>query len=221
MPSSGIDGLIIENIFFFHRLDDLVSYLQYLHISYYISVLHSKTVFFAAAPGTTWGPMDPEPADSSPSCTLPELVDVDVSAISHERLKDLTGEVLNTVLDKDSVLGDLPNNVTLGEVDLQIAIEHGRAITVYLERFDGIVIPIVVSITYLNAPNFPGISFWIGIKNVIYCNLSLSFLGTEEWSKSGRLEKEHRKKNDVTFKKSWREINHQLETNMENLLVKL
>ncbi|CAI6363487.1 unnamed protein product [Macrosiphum euphorbiae] len=85
-----------------------------------------------------------EPADSSSSCTLPELVDVDVSAISHERLKDLTGEVLNTVLDKDSVLGDLPNNVTLGEVDLQIAIEHGRAITVYLERFDGIVIPIVV-----------------------------------------------------------------------------
>jgi len=99
-----------------------------------------------------------EPADLSSSCTLPELVDVDVSAISHERLKDLTGEVLNTVLDKDSVLGDLPNNVTLGEVDLQIAIEHGRAITVYLERFDGIVIPIVVSITYLNAPNFPAIN---------------------------------------------------------------
>ncbi|XP_016656490.1 U11/U12 small nuclear ribonucleoprotein 25 kDa protein [Acyrthosiphon pisum] len=71
-----------------------------------------------------------EPADLSSSCTLSELVDVDVSAISHERLKDLTGEVLNTVLDKDSVLGDLPNNVTLGEVDLQIAIEHGRAITV-------------------------------------------------------------------------------------------
>jgi len=61
------------------------------------------------------------------------------------------------VLDKDSVLGDLPNNVTLGEVDLQIAIEHGRAITVYLERFDGIVIPIVVSMIYLNAPNFPAI----------------------------------------------------------------
>lgn len=89
-----------------------------------------------------------EPTDLPSSCTLSELVDVDVSTISHERLKDLTSEVLNTVLDKDSVLGDLPNNVTLGEVDLQIAIEHGRAITVYLERFDGIVIPIVVSITY-------------------------------------------------------------------------
>ncbi|XP_025200160.1 U11/U12 small nuclear ribonucleoprotein 25 kDa protein [Melanaphis sacchari] len=85
-----------------------------------------------------------EPADPSSSCTLSELDDVDVSVISHERLKDLTGEVLNAVLDKDSVLGDLPNNVTLGEIDLQIAIEHGRAITVYLERFDDIVIPIVV-----------------------------------------------------------------------------
>lgn len=73
-----------------------------------------------------------EPADPSLSCTLPELEDVDVTAISHERLKDLTDEVLNEVLDKDSVLGDLPNNVTLGEVELQIAIEHGRAITVHL-----------------------------------------------------------------------------------------
>ncbi|XP_022163173.1 U11/U12 small nuclear ribonucleoprotein 25 kDa protein [Myzus persicae] len=85
-----------------------------------------------------------EPADSSSSCTLSELADVDVTTISHERLKDFTAEVLNTVLEKDSVLGDLPNNVTLEEVDLQIAIEHGRAITLYLERFDGIVIPIVV-----------------------------------------------------------------------------
>lgn len=74
------------------------------------------------------------------------LSKVNVSTISHEELKDLTGEVLNEVLDKDSVLGDLPNNVTLGEVDLQIAVEHGRAITLYLERFDGIVLPIVVSI---------------------------------------------------------------------------
>lgn len=89
-------------------------------------------------------PGEPTDADPSSSCTLSELEDVDVTAISHERLKDLTDKVLNEVLEKDSVLGDLPNNVTLGEVDLQIAIEHGRAITVHLERFDGIVIPIVV-----------------------------------------------------------------------------
>lgn len=79
---------------------------------------------------------------------LQTLSESDVSAVSHEQLKDLTSNVLNEVLDKDSVLGDLPNNVTLGEVDLQIAVEHGRAITVYLERFDGIVIPIVVSIVH-------------------------------------------------------------------------
>jgi len=138
-----------------------------------------------------------EPADPSSSCTLPELADVDVAAISHERLKDLTCEVLNTVLDKDSVLGDLPNDVTLGEVDLQIAVEHGRAITVYLERFDGIVIPIVVSITYstyyLNAANFSALNIvnrWLlASKNVLYNVLSFVscffFLGTEEWSKSG------------------------------------
>lgn len=75
-----------------------------------------------------------------------EILDkVNINTISHEELKDLTSSILNEVLDKDSVLGDLPNNVTLGEVDLQIAVEHGRAITVYLERFDGIVVPIVVS----------------------------------------------------------------------------
>jgi len=110
--------------------------------------LIAKRFFFFAAPGsglgTALGPME-EPADPSTSCTLSELADVDVVSISHERLKDLTDEVLNAVLDKDSVLGDLPNDVTLEEVDLQIAIEHGRAITVYLERFDGIVVPIVVS----------------------------------------------------------------------------
>lgn len=75
-----------------------------------------------------------------------EILDkINIDTISHEELKDLTSSILNDVLDKDSVLGDLPNNVTLGEVDLQIAVEHGRAITVYLERFDGIVVPIVVS----------------------------------------------------------------------------
>lgn len=77
--------------------------------------------------------------------SLETLAKVNVNTISHEELKDLTSDVLNEVLDKDSVLGDLPNNVTLGEVDLQIAVEHGRAITVYLERFDGIIVPIVVS----------------------------------------------------------------------------
>lgn len=76
---------------------------------------------------------------------LQMLSKINADAVSHEELKDLTSEILNEVLDKDSVLGDLPNNVTLGEVDLQIAVEHGRAITVYLERFDGIVVPIVVS----------------------------------------------------------------------------
>lgn len=77
--------------------------------------------------------------------SLQILSKVTVNTITHEELKDLTSKVLNAVLDKDSVLGDLPNNVTLGEVDLQIAVEHGRAITLYLERFDGIVVPIVVS----------------------------------------------------------------------------
>ncbi|XP_025420687.1 U11/U12 small nuclear ribonucleoprotein 25 kDa protein-like, partial [Sipha flava] len=79
--------------------------------------------------------------------SLQTLSKVNISTISHEELKDLTAEILNEVLDKDSVLGDLPNNVTLGEVDLQIAVEHGRAITLYLERFDGIVLPIVVQKT--------------------------------------------------------------------------
>lgn len=78
--------------------------------------------------------------------SLEILSKVTVNTITHEELKDLTSTILNEVVDKDSVLGDLPSNVTLGEVDLQIAIEHGQAITLYLERFDGIVVPIVVCI---------------------------------------------------------------------------
>lgn len=77
---------------------------------------------------------------------LQKLFSVNTNTITYEELKDLTSEILNEVLSKDSVLSDLPNNVTLGEVDLQIDVEYGRAITVYLERFDGIVVPIIVSI---------------------------------------------------------------------------
>lgn len=93
--------------------------------------------------------------------SLEILANVNVNTISHEELKDLTSGVLNEILDKDSVLGDLPNNVTLGEVDLQIAVEHGRAITLYLERFDGIVLPIVVSGHFNSCANYK-------IINIIY-----------------------------------------------------
>lgn len=81
---------------------------------------------------------------------LQHLCNGNTNYISHEKLKDLTSQILNEVLDQDSVLGDLPNNVTLDEVALQIAVHHGQAITVYLERFDGIVVPIVVSLLKLN-----------------------------------------------------------------------
>lgn len=85
------------------------------------------------------------------------LSQVNADTITHEELKDLTSEVLNEVLVNDSVLGDLPKNVTLGEVDLKIAVQHGRARTVYLERFDGIVVPIVVSRNKNNQIIFNGV----------------------------------------------------------------
>lgn len=125
--------------------------------------------------------------------SLQILSKVNIDTISHEELKDLTGEVLNEVLDNDSVLGDLPNNVTLGEVDLQIAVEHGRAITLYLERFDGIVLPIVVSTPVLYIKMSFKYMFTLKFIFVIFkiSILYLIVLGTKNRSKSNRFKKKH------------------------------
>lgn len=79
-------------------------------------------------------------ADQSPDNNDSEI------DISHEELMKLTSSALADLLPKDPVLRDLPSEVTLEEVNAQIALQFGRSMTVYVVRGNGEELPIVVSI---------------------------------------------------------------------------
>lgn len=63
---------------------------------------------------------------------------------THEELMKLTSSTLSELLPSDPVLRDLPNEVTLEEVNAQVALQFGRSMTVYVVRGDGEELPIVV-----------------------------------------------------------------------------
>lgn len=65
--------------------------------------------------------------------------------LTHEELKEVTFAALNELLRNDSFLSDLPAEVTLEEVNNQIALQHGKSITVYVIRGDEEKMPVIVS----------------------------------------------------------------------------
>lgn len=71
--------------------------------------------------------------------------DAKTDGCSHEELMKLTNSTLSELLPNDPVLRDLPNEVTLEEVNAQVALQFGRSMTVYVVRGDGEELPIVVS----------------------------------------------------------------------------
>lgn len=75
--------------------------------------------------------------------TLSSGSDTDREA-SHEELMKLTSSALADLLPKDPVLRDLPSEVTLEEVNAQVALQFGQSMTVYVVRGDGEELPIVV-----------------------------------------------------------------------------
>jgi hypothetical protein len=79
-------------------------------------------------------------------------VDYDISSFTHKDLIEITKTTLNEVLERDSLLSDLPRDVTREEVNAQIALEHGQSMTVYVERADGDELPVVVSGSFINPP---------------------------------------------------------------------
>ncbi|XP_026289777.1 U11/U12 small nuclear ribonucleoprotein 25 kDa protein isoform X1 [Frankliniella occidentalis] len=70
--------------------------------------------------------------------------DSDSDSLNHEELMKLTNSTLTELLPKDVLLRDLPSEVTLEEVNAQIALQFGRSMTVYVLRGDGEELPIVV-----------------------------------------------------------------------------
>lgn len=65
--------------------------------------------------------------------------------LTHEELLKVTKSTLNELLKNDPVLKDLPPDVTLEEVEAQMAVLHGQSITVVVKRGDNDNIPIIVS----------------------------------------------------------------------------
>ncbi|XP_064597214.1 U11/U12 small nuclear ribonucleoprotein 25 kDa protein-like [Liolophura sinensis] len=69
----------------------------------------------------------------------------DTSAMSHKELMDKVKGELAQLMKDDTLLNDLPGEVTLEEVKSQIALEYGQAMTVFVRRDDDQTMPVVVT----------------------------------------------------------------------------
>ncbi|XP_013879513.1 U11/U12 small nuclear ribonucleoprotein 25 kDa protein [Austrofundulus limnaeus] len=72
-----------------------------------------------------------------------EEEDEDEDALPHSEILDIFEEGLARLV-QDPLLCDLPIQVTLEEVNSQIALEYGQAMTVKVVKADGEIMPIVV-----------------------------------------------------------------------------
>lgn len=82
-----------------------------------------------------------QPTGKAIACVSEINVDQDYS---HEETFQLVQTNLNSLLASDPLLSDLPPFVTLDEVRSLIALEHGQAIRVVLEREDRTSLPVIV-----------------------------------------------------------------------------
>lgn len=64
--------------------------------------------------------------------------------LSHQQTMEHFKDALAEIIVGDPLLCDLHTEVTLEEIKSQIALEHGKAITVNVRRADDIVLPVVV-----------------------------------------------------------------------------
>lgn len=74
---------------------------------------------------------------------MPEDDEDDEETLPHSEAVDVFQEGLAMVV-QDPLLCDLPIQVTLEEVNSQIALEYGQAMTVRVCKMDGEVMPVVV-----------------------------------------------------------------------------
>lgn len=77
----------------------------------------------------------------------------EIQALSHEDICEITLSTLRTLLASDKLLGDLPADVTIEEVNSQIAVTQGQSITVQILRNSEGSLNVVVSVLLINCPN--------------------------------------------------------------------
>lgn len=69
----------------------------------------------------------------------------ELKTLSHEDLCEITQSTLRTLITSDDLLKDLPVDCTIEEVNAQIAVAHGRSITVHILRNLESTLDVVVS----------------------------------------------------------------------------
>ncbi|CAD7683308.1 unnamed protein product [Nyctereutes procyonoides] len=87
-----------------------------------------------------------EPAEAEAAAARPEAPEAEEDeeeALPHSEAVDVFQEGLAMVV-QDPLLCDLPIQVTLEEVNSQIALEYGQAMTVRVCKMDGEIMPVVV-----------------------------------------------------------------------------
>lgn len=70
---------------------------------------------------------------------------LDDISLTYEELLKVTSSTLNELFKNDPVLNDLPPDVTVEEIDAQIAVLYGQSITVTVKRGESDDIPVIVS----------------------------------------------------------------------------
>lgn len=70
---------------------------------------------------------------------------LDDISLTHEELLKVTRSTLNELFKNDTLLNDLPPDVTVEEIDAQIAVLYGQSITVTVKRGENDDIPVIVS----------------------------------------------------------------------------
>lgn len=68
-----------------------------------------------------------------------------IENLSHDDLVEISQSALKRILATDSLLSDLPGDVTVDEVLSQIAVAHGQSITVTILRHSEKPLSVVVS----------------------------------------------------------------------------
>lgn len=66
------------------------------------------------------------------------------TTFSHKDLIEITKTTLNELVQSDSLLSDLPSDVSVEEVKAQLALEHGQSMIVYFDQADGEALSVVV-----------------------------------------------------------------------------
>ncbi|XP_028268342.1 U11/U12 small nuclear ribonucleoprotein 25 kDa protein isoform X2 [Parambassis ranga] len=97
----------------------------------------------AAAAGAEGQSVNPVEAETETDVVISNEEEEDEDALPHSEILDMFEEGLAQLV-QDPLLCDLPIKVTLEEINSQIALEYGQAMTVKVLKADGEVMPIVV-----------------------------------------------------------------------------